>query len=106
MSAVLTPLFTARSLPPPLPETYELIADAWAASSVPAKPEHLSVLDEGVRRFPRDSELIYRTAKLYQQAGSTPTALAITGLGLRFATDPAAKTHLEELQASLTTKAQ
>jgi hypothetical protein len=102
MSAVLTPLFKARSLPPPLPETYELIAEAWAASSVPAKPEHLGVLDEGVRRFPRDSELLYRTAKLYQQAGVTPTALAIAQLGVRFAADPAAKTRLTELVVSLT----
>ena len=101
MSAVLTPLFKARSFPPPLPETYELIAEAWAASSVPAKPEHLGVLDEGVRRFPRDSDLLYRTAKLYQQAGVGPTALAITQLGLRFATEPAAKARLEELLAAL-----
>jgi len=101
MSAVLGPLFKARSFPPPLPETYELIAEAWAASSVPPKPEHLAVLDEGVRRFPRDSELIYRTAKLYQQAGVTPTALAIAQLGVRFAPEPAAKARLAELAASL-----
>jgi hypothetical protein len=103
MSAVLTPLFKARSLPPPLPETYKLIAEAWAASSVPAKPEHLGVLDEGVRRFPRDSDLIYRTAKLYQQAGVISTALAITQVGLRFTPDPAAKARLEELQNALAT---
>ncbi len=106
MSAILTPLFKARSLPPPLPETYELIAEAWAASSVPPKPEHLAVLDEGVKRFPRDSELLYRTAKLYQQAGVTPTAVAITQLGLRFATEPAAKTRFNELLASLPPPAQ
>ena len=105
MTAVLTPLFKARSLPPPLPETYELIAEAWAASSVPAKPEHLGVLDEGVRRFPRDRELLYRTAQLYQQAGVPATALAITQLGLRFATDPASKARLEELQKTLPAKA-
>jgi hypothetical protein len=104
MTAVLTPLFKARSLPSPLPETYELIAEAWAASSVPPKPDHLGVLDEGVRRFPGDSELIHRTAKLYEQAGLVPTALAITRLGLRFATDPAAKTRLDELQAALSAR--
>ena len=105
MSAVLTPLFKARNFPPPLPDTYELIAEAWAASSVPAKPEHLGVLDEGVRQFPRNSELLYRTAQLHQQAGATPTALAITQLGLRFATDPAAKARLEEFQSTLAAKA-
>lgn len=104
MTAVLTPLFKARSLPPPSPETYLLIAEAWAASSVPAEAKHLGVLDEGVRQFPRDSELIYRTAKLYENASQVPTALAITQLGLRFAREPAAKTRLEELQTALVAK--
>jgi hypothetical protein len=103
MSAVLTPLFKARAMMPPLPETYETIAEAWSVSAVAPKLELLGVLDEGVRRFPRDSELLYRTAKLYQQAGAAASAGAIIKLGLRFATDPAAKARLEELLATLPT---
>ncbi len=101
VSAVLTPLFKARDYPPRLPETYETIAEVWALSSVSPKPEHLAVLDEGVRQFPRNSDLLYRTARLYQLAGAAPTAVAIGQLGLRFATDPAAKSRFEELLASL-----
>ena len=101
LSSVLTPLFKARTLPPPQPETYELIAEAWAVSSTPAEPKHLGVLDEGVRQFPRDSALIYRVAVLYQAAGAPATARAIAELGLRFATDPADKARLSELQNSL-----
>ena len=101
VAAVLTPLFKARDYPPRLPETYETIAEVWTLSSVAPKPEHLAVLDEGVRQFPRQSDLLYRVAKLYQQAGATPTATAIIQLGLRFATDPAARARLEELLAGL-----
>ncbi len=101
VSSVLTPLFKARDYPPRLPETYETIAEVWAQSAVAPKPEHLGVLDEGVRNFPRDSDLLYRTAKLYQQAGAAPTAASIARLGLRHATDPAAKSRLEELLATL-----
>jgi hypothetical protein len=101
LSAVLTPLFKAREVPPPLPETYETIAECWELSAVPPKTVHLGVLDEGVRRFPRDSDLLYRTAKLYQQAGAADTAISITRLGWRFATDPTDKARLEELLATL-----
>jgi hypothetical protein len=101
MGLVLTPLFEARKLPPPLPETYELIAAAWAQSAVAPKPENLAVLDEGIRAFPRNSDLLYRSAQLYRQAGVQPTATSIAKLGLRFATDPAAKARFEELLATL-----
>lgn len=101
VSAVLTPLFKARDYPPRLPEIYETIAEVWSLSSVGPKPEHLAVLDEGVRHFPRQSDLLYRVARLYQQAGAAPTAAAIAQLGLRFSTDDAAKARFEQLLASL-----
>jgi hypothetical protein len=101
IGAVLGPLFEARQFPPPLPETYELIAEAWAQSAVAPKPENLAVLDEGIRAFPRDSALLYSAARLYRQAGAAPTAASIARLGLRFATDPAAKARFEELLATL-----
>lgn len=101
VSAVLTPLFKARDYPPRLPETYETIAEVWALSSASPKPEHLAVLDEGVRSYPRNSDLLYRTARLYQQAGAAPIAASICQLGLRFTTDPTARSRFEELLAAL-----
>lgn len=101
VSAVLTPLFKARDYPPRLPETYETIAEVWSLSSASPKPEHLGVLDEGVRQYPRNSDLLYRTARLYQQAGAAPTAASICQLGLRFTADPAARSRFEELLAAL-----
>ena len=101
LAAVLSPLFKARTLPPPLPELYETIAAAWTLSSVAPKPEHLAVLDEGVRRFPRDSALLHQTALLYRQAGSADTAAAIARVGLRFAADTDARARFEQLLATL-----
>jgi hypothetical protein len=101
VAAVLTPLFEARKHQPALPETYELIATAWTQSAVAPTPANLAVLDEGVRAFPRESALLYRAAQLYRQAGANPTAASIAKLGLRFASDPAAKARFENLLADL-----
>jgi hypothetical protein len=101
MTAVLTPLFEARKQQPPLPETYELIAAAWAQSASAPKPENLAVLDEGIRAFPRNSRLLYSAAQLYHQAGAAPIASSIARLGLRYPADEAAKARFEQLLASL-----
>jgi len=98
---VLTPLFKARSLPPPLPETYETIAATWALSSVAPKPEHLTVLDEGARRFPRDSNLLAQAVELNQRAGAPTNARTLAELGLRFASVPADKARFEQLLLTL-----
>lgn len=101
LGTVLAPLLAARKMPPPLPETYELIASAWTRSSVAPTPENLAALDEGIRAFPRNSALLYSAARLYRQAGAQPTATSIARLGLRFSSDAAAKARFEELLASL-----
>ncbi len=101
LAAVLTPLFKARTLPPPLPEVYETIAEGWMLSAVAPRPEHLAVLDEGVRRFPRESDLVHQVALLYRQIGSNETAAAIARLGLRFATDEAANARFNDLLVNL-----
>jgi hypothetical protein len=101
MSEILAPLFAARKIPPPLPETYELIAAAWARSDVPPTLDHLAVLDEGIRTFPRQSSLLYQAAQLYRQAGATPIAVSIAKLGLRFASTAADKARFEQLLAAL-----
>jgi hypothetical protein len=101
VASVLTPLFKARNFPPPLAETYQLIADAWAASAVQPSPANLGVLDEGIRRFPRQSQLLMQTAQLYQQIGDKARAAAIAQVGIRFPADAAAKAQFEQLAATL-----
>jgi hypothetical protein len=99
--AVLTPLFSTRSQRPPLPEVYELIAETWARSAVTPGPDHLAVLDEGIRFFPKDHALVYATAVQKIRAGLLPDAKALISRGLRVAPDVAARTKFETLQASL-----
>ena len=100
-AAVLQPLFTARAQPPPLPEIYETIAEAWSACSVTAGAPHLAVIDEGVRLFPRNVGLVYQDAALKVRAGLVAEADALINLGLRVAPDSAARGRFEALKAKL-----
>ncbi|HEY0865630.1 MAG TPA: hypothetical protein VGD97_16105 [Lacunisphaera sp.] len=104
LGAVLTPLFEARKQTPALPETYELIARAWAQSAAAPTQENLAVLDEGIRAFPRNSGLLLSAAQLYHQAGAPAIAVNIARLGLRFPADANAKASFEQLLASLPAK--
>jgi len=95
--AVLAPLFKARSMTPPLPEIYELIAETWTRSGTEPKPANLAVLDEGIRRFPRDAGLLLLSCTLYHRIGDTAKAASIARLGQRFAADPETKARFELL---------
>lgn len=98
---VLTPLFAARRLDPPLPEVYELIGDVWAACAAEPTRGHLLVLDEGIRLFPRRTALIYRAASLNAQHGFRAEAITLVALGLRSAADDPARAPLLRLQREL-----
>ncbi len=99
--AVLTPLFAARSQPPPLPEVYEAIGEAWSRCIVAPTAAHLAVLDEGVRRFPRNATLVYQNAALKAKSGLAAEAAALVDLGLRVAPDATTRDKFEALKASL-----
>lgn len=101
LSLVLAPLFKARQQSPSLAATYATIAEAWRTCSVQPKPEQLAVLDEGIRRFPRDTNLLLQAAELHRQAGSTPAASAIAHLGRRTAASPEDRSRFERLIQSL-----
>ena len=101
LAGVLTAVFEARKHPPLIPETYHVAAAAWAASTVPAKPANLAVLDEGLKAFPRDSALVLKGAELYAAAGAPDIAASIARMGLRFAADADARAKFEQLLATL-----
>lgn len=101
LAGVLDPLFKARQLRPALPETYDTIAEAWLASAIPPKPEHLAVLTEGIRAFPRNNPQFHRLAELYIRAGDRATATGLAQAGLRLAPDAGAKARFEQLLAGL-----
>ena len=62
LADVLGLAFAAREHPPSLPETYELIADGWRDAAIRPTQGNIAVVDEGVRRFPYDSALVYTDA--------------------------------------------
>lgn len=98
---VLAPLAAAREQEPPLPETYELIAEVWVASAQAPTRAQLAVLEEGVRIFLRRTELVHRAAELNLRHGFTDTARWLITLGLTLAPDAAARARFESLQARL-----
>ena len=61
---VLEPLRLARSQPPALPETYELIGATWSACATAPPAAHLELLKEGLRLFPNDAALRARFESL------------------------------------------
>jgi hypothetical protein len=100
-STVFTPLAAARAQDPPLAEVYTLIADVWAACAQAPTRDQLAVLEQGVRSFPRDAELVYRTAALNVRHGHADTARWLITLGLTLAADDAVRTRLEELRSRI-----
>lgn len=100
-SAVLAPLMAAREQEPPLAEVYELMAEVWAACVQAPTRDQLTVLEGGVRMFPRRSELVYRTAELNVRHGFTDTARWLITLGLTLAPDATTRTRFEQLQARI-----
>jgi len=103
LAEVLRYVFEARKFPPLLPETYHVAADAWAASATQPKTANLAVLDEGLKAFPRDSELVMKGARLYASIGANETAASIARMGARFSPDAAIRKHFEDFLASLPT---
>ena len=101
MAAILKPLFAARSLRPPLPDAYELIAEAWSHSSVEPTTGHLGAVDEGVVLFPYDMELVYADAKMQARVGRKDSASALCDIGLEFAPDPGTRERFRGLKDSL-----
>ena len=98
---VFTPLTATREQEPPLAEVYALIAEVWAVCAQPPTREQLAVLEEGVRIFPRHTELVHRTAELNLRHGFTDTARWLITLGLTLAPDAVARARFEALQVRL-----
>ena len=101
LTGVFTPLFAARAQSPAMPEVYELVAQGWSRSAVVPTRGHLAVLDEGIRLFPRRSDLIYRTAALLAEQNFSADAAALVEFGLRVARDEADRARFVALQETL-----
>ena len=101
LASVLEPLFRARKLQPPIPQTYDLIAEAWSNSDVLPSKENLLVLDEGIQHFPGQSQLLVRSFHLYCAIGEKQKAASIAKLGTRLAGEQSIRAMFEQLLESV-----
>jgi len=101
LGRIFTPLFAARAQAPAQAEVYELIAQVWASSAYVPTREHLMVLGEGVRMFPRRASLVYRVAALYAERGFSKEAAELVRLGLIVAPEGADRDRFAQLQTQL-----
>lgn len=102
LAGVLEPLFLARKLSPSIPQTYELIAEAWSSSNAVPTLANLLVLDEGIKKFPKDRQLLVQSFSLYRSIGETEKAASIAKLGMKFEQDRSGRAIFENLLASVT----
>jgi hypothetical protein len=101
LTEVLHDLFAARLLPPHLPDLYELIAETWSHSSIKPTSGHLAAIDEGVKLFPYDMNLVFADATLQSQLGTKQAASNLCDIGIEFAPDSAMRERFVGLKASL-----
>ena len=97
---VLTPLFTARSTPPPLVDVYALITETWSLSAAPPTRDHFQVIVEGVRRFPRDTTFLMQATLLAAKRGMTDEAVSLARHGAKVAKEQGLRDRFETLAAA------
>ncbi len=101
VAELLRLLATAHERPPLRADLFRTIADVWLGSATVPKPENLLVLNEGVRAFPADADLVHTAARAKLRAGAAADATSLANLGLRFARDAATRTRFQQLLATL-----
>jgi hypothetical protein len=90
-------LLTARSLPPPNPQLFELLADTWLRSDAPPTEPDIAPLVIAVNYFPNRLKLVYATAALCGRAGMKDAQRTLVAHGIKFSPDAAAKAKFEAL---------
>ncbi len=98
---LLAPLFVARGLSPRIADVYIEIATVWEHSVVKPTRSHLAVLDEGVRIFPFNTDVIYRSASLLAKHGFKADAAARVEHGLKVSRDAETRARFEQLKQQL-----
>jgi hypothetical protein len=101
LAGVLKPLFAALALNQPRVEIYTLIADAWLHTRAVPTLDNLVVLDEGVIKFPRNTDLIFKDASLKARNGFTDDAHSLIELGLKMSRDTETQARFEQLRTLL-----
>ncbi len=96
--------FAARAEEPPLPQVYEAIAEVWERAGPAPTRGHLAVIDEGVRLFPRRTELVVRAAELNLRHGYREQAESLLEVAARLADNDATRGRIARLREQLAAK--
>lgn len=86
-AAVTEPLLAGQNQSPPLRECYDLAAVVWSKSDVALTRRELALLDTGLKFFPLDSDLIYKTALIHAVQGFKPETTVLVERGLKLSRD-------------------
>jgi len=69
LASVLSPLFKIRKTSRLNAKGYELIARAWSASATKPSLRNLEVLDEGIKLYPFNAELVQMSSQTHLKWG-------------------------------------
>lgn len=97
VAQVLEPLLFARTLEPPLVESYTLMADVWSRSSVAPQARDLALMAEVARYFPASSGLLLRVIHLHATNGAVGAIPSLARTGARHARDAEMRERFAEI---------
>jgi hypothetical protein len=100
-AAILAPLAVMRQQDPPLPGGFALLGNVWLHSAATPTPADLAPLAEGVRLFPRYTDLAYVAALLEIRWGESAAAAGTIARGLENADNDASRDRLRQLRVLL-----
>ena len=98
---VLLPLEQAWRQEPAMTVTYELLAELWRRCPDLSAVEVLARLQEGQKRFPRNTRLTLAAFRAALERGERAGARGFLDAGLPFVTDPALRERLEQARQAL-----
>lgn len=101
LQGVLEPLRRARGMVPLRADIYRMMAEATAECAALIEPEDLEILAEGVRRFPRNSELVCQVAEVHAANGLRLIALEMLEHSLSLGPDASGRRRLEAMHLTL-----
>ena len=81
--------------------TYELLAELWRRCPDLSAVEVLARLQEGQKRFPRNTRLTLAAFRAALERGERAGARGFLDAGLPFVTDPALRERLEQARQAL-----
>ncbi len=100
-ATVTSLLVEGRTQSPPLPESYELLAEVTLEAGTRPTAAEIAALAEGLVYFPKRTELSYRVASVYAAAGRTEEASKTIERALVHLPPGKSRARFEQLQQSL-----